>query len=105
MPAVTDPGDETSGRMVSLFRRNPHGLTKSDLVRLMGLSRTTITQRLEPRLTARLLTPSSEEARTGGRPADRFVIDPDGGVLLVADMGAHGLRAAVCDMMTNVRTE
>lgn len=93
------------GGIFRLFRSYPDGLTKSDVVRLSGLSRTTVNQRLEPLLAAGLLMPAAEEARTGGRPADRFVVNESRGVVLVADMGASGLRAALCDMAATVRAE
>ncbi|MGV9773136.1 ROK family protein [Streptosporangium sp. NPDC003464] len=95
----------SSGEILSLFRDVPDGLTKSDVVRLTGLSRTTVNQRLEGLLAAGLVIPGPGEARTRGRPAGQFVVSRDLGVLLVADIGATALRTALCDLGGRVRIE
>ncbi|MGY0064759.1 ROK family transcriptional regulator [Streptomyces sp. LZ34] len=93
------------GDVLALFRDVDEGLTKADVVRLTGLSRTTVNQRLDSLLGAGLLVPAPEDARTRGRPAGRFVVNRHRGVLLVADIGATGLRTAVCDLGGEVRAE
>ncbi|MGW3562291.1 ROK family protein [Streptomyces sp. NPDC000941] len=93
------------GDVLALFRDVDEGLTKADVVRLTGLSRTTVNQRLDSLLGAQLLVPAPEDARTRGRPASRFVVNRHRGVLLVADIGATGLRTAVCDLGGEVRAE
>lgn len=110
LSTVTDWSSPTSSlsgccALLALFRAHPDGLTKSELARLSGVSRTTVNQRLEPLLTAGLLVPAGAEARTGGRPADRFVVNPSRAAVLLADMGATGLRAAMCDMNGAVLAE
>ncbi|MBT2233804.1 ROK family protein [Nonomuraea sp. NEAU-A123] len=95
----------SSGEILSLFRDIPDGLTKADVMRHTGLSRTTVNQRLDGLLAAGLLMPAPTEARTGGRPAGQFVVNRGRGVLLVADVGATGLRTAVCDLGGEVRAE
>ncbi len=95
----------SSGEILSLFRDVADGLTKADVVRRTGLSRTTVNQRLDGLLAAGLLIPGPGEARTRGRPAGQFVVNRDRGVLLVADIGATRLRAAVCDLGGRVRLE
>lgn len=85
-----------------LFRSHPRGLTKTEVARLSGLSRTSINQRLEPLLDKRLLVPLPVEASTGGRPAERFVLNPEIGNVLVADVGASGVRAALCDANAHI---
>jgi predicted NBD/HSP70 family sugar kinase len=88
-----------------LFRDVVGGLTKSEVMRHTGLSRTTVNQRLDGLLAAGLLIPAPEDARTRGRPAGQFVVNRDRGVLLVADIGATGLRTALCDLGGDVRAE
>ncbi|MEU7852474.1 ROK family protein [Nonomuraea sp. NPDC049141] len=95
----------SSGEILGLFRDIPDGLTKADVMRHTGLSRTTVNQRLDGLLAAGLLIPAPTEARTKGRPAGQFVVNRDRGVLLVADVGATGLRTAVCDLGGEVRAE
>lgn len=94
-----------AGELFALFRGQAGGLTKSQLARMSGLSRTTINQRLEPLLAAGLLLAAPPEASTGGRPADRFVLNEGRAVVLVADMGTGGLRTAVCDLAARVLGE
>ena len=91
--------------ILALFRSHPDDLSKSELALLSGLSRTTINQRLEPLLAAGLLVPSADDRRDRGRPPERFGIDAERGVVLVADMGASGLRVALCDMRARVLVE
>lgn len=62
-------------------------------------------QRIERLLDIGLLVPAGPDARTGGRPADRFCINRDRGVLLIADTGATGMRVALCDMVGEVLAE
>ncbi len=91
--------------MLGLFRDIERGLTKSDVMRQTGLSRTTVNQRLDGLLAAGLVIPAPEDARTKGRPAGQFVFNSGRGVLLVADIGATGLRTALCDLAGNVKAE
>jgi predicted NBD/HSP70 family sugar kinase len=93
------------GEVLGLFRDVPGGLTKSDVMRRTGLSRTTVNQRLDGLLAAGLLIPAPEDARTRGRPAGQFVVNRGRGVLLVADIGATGFRTALCDLGGEVRAE
>ncbi|MGV9308037.1 ROK family protein [Nonomuraea sp. NPDC003727] len=95
----------SAGEILSLFRGASDGLTKTDVMRRTGLSRTTVNQRLDGLLAAGLLVPAPEDARTRGRPAGQFVVNHDRGVLLVADIGATGLRTALCDLGGRVRAE
>ena len=95
----------TPGEVLGLFRHVPGGLTKADVVRHTGLSRTTVNQRIDGLLTAGLLIPAPEDARTRGRPAGQFVVNRERGVLLVADVGATGLHTGLCDLGGTVRVE
>ncbi|MEU3979272.1 ROK family protein [Streptomyces sp. NPDC026672] len=105
-PNTASPRTGTGpGEILALFRDIAEGLTKTDVVQHTGLSRTTVNQRLEGLLAAGLLVPAPEDARTRGRPAGRFVVNRNKGVLLVADIGATGLRTALCDLAGEVRAE
>jgi predicted NBD/HSP70 family sugar kinase len=101
VPLVAVPG---LGEVLQLFRGRP-SLTRADVMQLTGLSRSTVNQRLDALLTAALVVPSGEGAPTGGRPASRFEFNCDRGVLLVADIGATGMRTALCDLKGAVRAE
>jgi len=85
------------GEVLGLFRAQP-SLTRADVMERTGLSRSTVNQRLDALVGAGLIAPSGEGASTGGRPASRFAFNQDRGVLLVADVGATGMRTAACDL-------
>ncbi|MFC4010180.1 ROK family protein [Nonomuraea purpurea] len=91
--------------MFALFRSHPDGLTKTEVARLAGLSRTAVNQRVEALLGHALIVPSSQDANTGGRPADRFDVNRHRGVVLVADTGATGMRVALADAVAGVLDE
>jgi predicted NBD/HSP70 family sugar kinase len=69
-----------------------------------GLSRSTINQRLDALLDTRLVVPSGAES-TKGRPAEAFAFNRTGGYLLVADIGATGMRAGLCDLSGTILAE
>ena len=80
-------------------------LTRTAVMTRTGLSRSTVNQRLDALLRARLVVPAGEESGTRGRPASQFAFNHDRGVLLVTDIGASGLRAALTDRAGDVRVE
>lgn len=92
------------GAVLALFR---HGQahTRTDLMRLTGLARSTVTQRLDALLAAGLIVPDGEGASTGGRPPTQFRFNASGGILLTADIGASHLRCAVTDLVGTVLAE
>lgn len=85
------------GQMLGLFRDGA-ALTRAQVMERTGLSRTTVNQRLDQLLQARLIVASGEDSPTRGRPAGRFAFNAGRGVLLVADLGATGMRSAICDL-------
>ncbi len=92
------------GEVLALFRAG-RTLTRSEVMTSTGLSRTTVNQRLDQLLQARLIAPAGEDSPTRGRPATRFAFNAGRGVLLVADLGATGMRAAVCDLNGVIASE
>src|SRR5258706_14350750 len=85
------------GTILALFRQG-QARTRADLVRLTGLARSTITQRLDALFAAGLLVPDGESASTGGRPPTQFRFNASGGVLLIVDIGASHLRCTATDL-------
>jgi len=92
------------GAILDLFRQG-QARTRTDLVRLTGLARSTITQRLDALFAAGLLVPDGESASTGGRPPTQFRFNASGGVLLIADIGASHRRIAITDLAGAVLAE
>lgn len=106
IPSVSTPLVAAAGvgEILALFRTQP-ALTRADVIQQTGLSRSTVNQRLDALLAAALVVPSGEDSPTGGRPAGRFAFNRVRGVLLVADIGATGMRCALCDLAGNVAAE
>ncbi|GLY30201.1 sugar kinase [Kineosporia sp. NBRC 101731] len=103
--APSAPGSASGvGEFLALFRDGT-ALTRSEVMTRTGLSRTTVNQRLDQLLQARLIAPAGEDSPTRGRPATRFGFNAARGVLLVADLGATGMRAAVCDLNGVIASE
>jgi predicted NBD/HSP70 family sugar kinase len=104
--AISTAGIGTAGlgEVLGLFRAQP-SLTRTDVMQQTGLSRSTVNQRLDALLAAALVLPSGEGSPTGGRPASRFTFNGDRGVLLVADIGATGMRTALCNLRGEVGAE
>jgi predicted NBD/HSP70 family sugar kinase len=92
------------GEILALFRsRGP--LTRSEVMDSTGLARSTINQRLDALLAAGLILPAGESVSTGGRRPGRFTFNAQVGIMLVADIGASGLRTAACDLAGVVLAE
>jgi len=84
-------------RIATMFR-NSSTLSRADVVRRSGLSRSTASQRLDALIAAGLVVAADVELSTGGRPANLFALNRNRGVLLLADIGATAMRNAVCNL-------
>lgn len=83
--------------VLALFRE--HGeLSRTDVIEISGLSRSTVNQRLTSLHEAGLIVPIGGGESTGGRPSSRFAFNLDRAVILTADIGASGFTVAVCDL-------
>lgn len=89
------------GAVLALFRAGK-AETRGDVVRLTGMARATVSQRLDALVDAGLLTATGEAASTGGRPPGRFSFDPAGGVFLIADVRASETRVVVSDLVGTI---
>lgn len=99
----SSPRGGSAGEVLRLLRSSG-GLTRAEVMHRTGLARSTVTQRLDA-LVELGLVETSGATSTGGRPASRFVFRPDVGALLVADVGATGVRAAATDLDGTVLAE
>jgi DNA-binding transcriptional ArsR family regulator len=78
--------DETRGAGAILeLVRSELAVTRADLVARSGLSRSTVSQRLDQLLEHGLVT-DAEGASTGGRRPSTFAFNPKGGVVLAAGL-------------------
>lgn len=90
-----------AGELFQLFR-DGSARTKAELIELTGLSRTTVSARVDALLATGLVTPAGEAASSGGRPPARVAFNPDARVLVAVDLGATHGSTAVCDLAGRV---
>ncbi|MHA4772970.1 ROK family protein [Streptomyces sp. MSC1_001] len=93
-----------AGALLAILRSGS-ARTRADLVRLTGLARSTVSQRLDALLEQRWITPAGEAISSGGRPATAFAFDAGARVVLAADLGATHARLAVTDLAAEVLAE
>jgi len=79
--------------------------TRADLAALTGLSRSTITSRLDELLASGLIAPVAVASSTGGRPSARVAINPGARVIAAADLGATHATVAITDLAGTVLAE
>jgi len=96
-------GQLSAGHIFQLIRKAP--LSRADLARATGLARSTISQRIGALLALGLVIEDSDARSTGGRPATRVRLNPSGGVVLAADLGANHDRLTVSDLAGQVLAE
>lgn len=77
-------------------------VTRADIRRMTGLSRTAVTLRVDQLLERGLVSERTDGGSTGGRPPTRLVFNPESGVVLAASIGASRAQVAVCDLAGRV---
>ncbi len=95
---------ESPGQLLELIRATD-GITRSDLVDLSGLARSTVTQRVDSLIDAGFVVEAGEARSTGGRPPTLLRFNSESGVVLAADLGATRARFAVTDLDGSVLDE
>jgi predicted NBD/HSP70 family sugar kinase len=93
-----------AGVMLELIRGG-EAITRADLVRRTGLSRSTVAQRLELLIAHELVREGGASASTGGRPPTSLAFNPAAGVILVADLGATHAHVALTDLSGELLAE
>ena len=101
MPVMSTPsGPATAGEVFSLIR-DGLVLTRSDVGRLTGLSRTAVAARLATLLDSGLVVEGvldDREERPAGRPASHLRFNRDAGVVLAGAIGRSRTQLGVCDL-------
>jgi predicted NBD/HSP70 family sugar kinase len=93
----TDPATTLS--TVARLVASGAAVSKADLVPAAGLARTTVSSAVDELLARGVLRVDGVRPTPGrGRPADRLALCPDGGVVLLADVGARGAHLAAVDL-------
>ncbi|MFF0200693.1 ROK family protein [Streptomyces sp. NPDC005017] len=93
-----------AGALLAILR-NGQARTRTELMQLTGLARSTVTQRLDALLGHRWIVPTGDAISSGGRPAVSFTFNAGARVVLAADLGATHARLAVTDLATRVLAE
>lgn len=78
--------------------RNGTASTRSDLVRVTGLSRSTVSQRVDALMAAGLVAPAAERTTTGGRPAAILRFNGSSRYIYAADVGATVSHLGLVDL-------
>src|ERR687896_304253 len=93
------------GGVLRLIREG-RAVTRTDVMDVTGLSRSTVMQRLDLLLSAGLVVEAPEAGRSsGGRRPAALSLNERGGIVLAADLGAARGRLAVCDLGGSVLAE
>ena len=86
-----------AGTLLRLIR-DGEAMTRAELARHTGLSRSTVAQRVDALLAHALVYEAGGSASTGGRPPTVLAFNELAGVVLAADLGATHSRLAVTDL-------
>ncbi|GGS81952.1 ROK family protein [Nonomuraea spiralis] len=86
-----------AGALLSLLREGPPR-TRTELVQLTGLARSTVSQRLDALLRHRWVLPADDVVSSGGRPAAMFAFNRTARLVLAADLGVMHERVALTDL-------
>jgi predicted NBD/HSP70 family sugar kinase len=96
-------GPFSAGHIFQMIRARP--TSRAEIARATGLARSTVSQRIGVLLELGLVVETSDARSTGGRPATRLRLNPAGGVVLAADLGARHDRLTVSDLAGRILAE
>jgi predicted NBD/HSP70 family sugar kinase len=95
---------EEIGQLLSLIVR--HGaVSRAELERLSGTSRTTIVQRLGALFAANLIVETQETQPSGGRPSRLLKLNDDFALIIAVDIGESLTRVAITDLSPKILVE
>lgn len=97
MPLFRSSSTVSVGELYALIRHE-RDLTRTELGRLTGLSRTAVSSRVRELTVRGLVLEGDPAPSTGGRPAARVSFNAAAGVVLTAAVGGSRVRLAVCDL-------
>ncbi|WSC96897.1 ROK family transcriptional regulator [Streptomyces sp. NBC_01754] len=99
-PAPWRP-DDGPGRILELITTG-QARTRSGIARLTGLSRSTVSQRLDSLFEADLVREGDVSASSRGRPSRSIHLNSAAGAVIAVDIGESRTRVAVTDLHANV---
>jgi predicted NBD/HSP70 family sugar kinase len=86
-----------AGAVLSVIRAAGRA-TRADLAEATGLSRSTLSERLDALMSSDLVREGGAVPSHGGRPRSTVELNPAGGIFLVADVGSARTRLALMDL-------
>src|SRR5215213_881415 len=92
--STVPPGANSAGALLHLFRIS-RARTRNDVQNLTGLSRSTVTIKVDALLAAKYLVEDGSIIDGRGRPATRLRVNDEATTVLVGDLGATHGRLAV----------
>ncbi len=111
--SITTGKGRGRGALSDLRRRNAAGLlnhlrlcgpcTRPELARAGALDAKTVTNLMNILLKQRMVVSGGLAGSSGGRPAERIALNPDGAYAVGVDLGATRLRTALVDLTGGVR--
>ncbi|MEU9671400.1 ROK family protein [Streptomyces bobili] len=99
---TTEPAG--AGALLAILR-DGRARTRTELVRLTGLARSTVTQRLDALADQQWIRPTGDGILSGGRPAVAFSFNSEARTVLAADLGVTHARIAVTDLAGRLLSE
>jgi len=93
-----DISGATSAAHILKIIRNHDGVSRAELSRITGLSRSTISQHVDTLQKMGLVCESGTAKSTGGRKARLLQFKKDGGYVISIDLGATSLSVALCGL-------
>jgi predicted NBD/HSP70 family sugar kinase len=86
-----------AGAVLNVIRATGRA-TRAELAEATGLSRSTLSERLDALMSSDLVREAGSVPSDGGRPRSTVELNPAGGVFLVADVGSTRSRLALMDL-------
>lgn len=93
-----------SGEIFSLIA-NKRATSRAEILKACGLSRVTVTQRINGLLSAGLIRETEETMPSGGRPTRVLGLNHSAGFLLAANIGESHIHLAIMDMTPTILVE
>lgn len=100
-----DAGSLSGAGLIVALAASGVARTRGALVEATGLSRSTVSHRLDALLASELLYESPERLASGGRPAKLLALNRRFGVVVAVDVGEDHARVAICDLRPRVLAE
>lgn len=94
----------TAGGLLQLLRDGTPR-TRAELAHLTGLSRPTVTQRIDQLLELGLIAAVEDAVSTGGRPSSQIAFNANARIVVAVDFGASHGRVALTDLEGQLLTD